>query len=85
MQFLNRLYESPRCQAAICGTGAAGEHIACPEGGSAPCIAISDIKENLKSKGRPYGATGKGELEITIKDELLRDTREQRQVKMIVD
>jgi DNA-directed RNA polymerase subunit RPC12/RpoP len=85
MAFLSRLYECTMCGAVRTWTGDTEEDITCPECGSKYFNAINDIKEELKFKAKPHGKTGRPELEITIKDELYKDTNELRQIKMIVD
>ena len=85
MDFLSRLYECTMCGMVLTCTEDAEKDITCPVCGLTPCIPITDIREELKFKAKPHGKTGRPELEITIKDELHKDTNELRQIKMIVD
>jgi hypothetical protein len=85
MPFLNKLFRCSQCGAVLDTDEESGTLLPCGECGATSSKPITDIKETLILKIKQLGATGDPDLRIKIADDLYKEDKEWRQLKMSID
>jgi hypothetical protein len=85
MQFFTTLFECADCGSLLEVDQDSKMLLPCNECDSICSKPITDMQETMTLKVRKVGKSGDPCLQIKIKDELYKETKEWRQIKMVID